>query len=257
MLEGSQLAAGKPVNPLPERPQNHKFTSPLLVAIDRGFHSLVRVLLEGGALQEPNDHDSPMHRVLAMRRRDMVELMVDHGFDPKSVDLSAVLHTWDPALMEYFLERGADPAVGLPFAEAFCNRVRTAVKIFKKHCEEIPSLQEQANIALRYHCTKGNIRWIQLMLWAGADPYVRGISSCDEDPTRFEGTSALTSRRSTTSSKCSKSRRSARSQIIPVCGRVSFFSAMVKDLTFSLTYSVEASTQTTSNLAVARRSNRG
>lgn len=126
------IAAGKPVNPPPERPKRHKFTSPLLVAIDKGFHSLVRVLLEGGALQEPTDDDSPMNRVLRMRRRDMVELLVENGFDPRKVDMSAVLHSWDPGLMEYFLERGADPVEGLPFAHAFCNRVRTAVKVFKK-----------------------------------------------------------------------------------------------------------------------------
>jgi hypothetical protein len=186
------IAAGKPVNPPAERPKRHKFTSPLLVAIDKGFHSLVKVLLEGGALQEPGDHDSPMNRVLGMRRRDMVELLVENGFDPKKVDLSSVLHSWDPDLMEYFLERGADPLAGLPFSHAFCNRVRTAMKIYKKYREQTPELQEQANIALRYHCGKGNMRWVQLMLWAGADPYAKGAASCYEDTDRYGTISALT-----------------------------------------------------------------
>jgi hypothetical protein len=185
------IAAGRPVNPPPERPKRHKFTSPLLVAIDKGFHSLVKVLLEGGALQEPNDNDSPMNRVLEMRRRDMVELLVENGFDPKKVDLSSVLHSWDPGLMEYFLERGADPVAGLPFAHAFCHRVRTVVKVYKKYREQVPELQEQANIALPYHCTKGNMRWVQLMLWAGADPYAKGAVSCYEDTDGYDGSSAL------------------------------------------------------------------
>lgn len=185
------IAAGKPVNPPAERLKRQKFTSPLLVAIDKGFHSLAKVLLVGGALQEPTDHDSPMNRALSMRRRDLVELLVENGFDPRSVDLSAVLHSWDPGLMEYFLERGANPVNGQPFAQAFCNRVRTAVKVFKKYCEQNPQLLEQANVALRHHCMKGNMRWVQLMLWAGADPYAPGLESCHEDASRYEGSSAL------------------------------------------------------------------
>jgi hypothetical protein len=40
-----------------------------------------------------------------------------------------------------------------------------------KHCrEKMPELQEQANIALRYHCKEGNLKWVSLLLWAGADP---------------------------------------------------------------------------------------
>ena len=36
-----------------------------------------------------------------------------------------------------------------------------------------PAVREQANIALRYHCKEGNVKWIALMLWAGADPYAK------------------------------------------------------------------------------------
>lgn len=36
------------------------------------------------------------------------------------------------------------------------------------------------------------MRWVQLMLWAGADPYVPGASSCYEDASKCEGSSALT-----------------------------------------------------------------
>lgn len=184
------IAAGKPVNP-PAEPRKHgKFTSPLIVAIEKGFHSLVKVLLEGGALQEPEGYDSPMNRALRLRRRDLVELLVENGFDPKSVDLSEVLHSWEPGLMEYFLERGADPLTGQPFAHALCNRVRTALNMLKKYRERFPELQEQANMALRHHCKEGNLKWVQLMLWAGADPYAPGTGGYGDDD-GYAGWSAL------------------------------------------------------------------
>jgi len=94
--------------------------------------------------------------------------------------------------MEYFIERGADLETGNPVAYAFCNRIRTAMGVFKKHRQRFPSFQEQANIALRYHCKEGNLKWVSLMLWVGAEPYAPGVCSYEEekDPDD-EGTSAL------------------------------------------------------------------
>lgn len=83
--------------------------------------------------------------------------------------------------MEFFIELGADLEEGNPLAFAYCNRIRTALRIFKKYKVQFPSLQEQANIALRYHCKEGNMKWVSLMLWVGADPYSAGPSDWDED----------------------------------------------------------------------------
>jgi ankyrin repeat protein len=168
------IAAGKPVNPPPLPTTGRRVKTPLLTAIDLGFHSLVEVLLKGGAVQEPEDYDSPMNRALGLKRLDIVGLLVDHGFDPRTVDMQAVFQTWEPRIMEYFIERGADIKTELPFAHAFCSRIRTVLRIYKQCREKDPELQEQANIALRYHCKEGNPKWVSLMLWAGADPYACG-----------------------------------------------------------------------------------
>src|SRR3954451_7815997 len=84
------IAQGKPVNPPPIPPKGARTKSPLEFAIERGFHSMVQVLLEGGAVQEPSGYDSPMNRALKARRLDMVQLLVEHGFDPKTVDMNEV-----------------------------------------------------------------------------------------------------------------------------------------------------------------------
>src|SRR5262245_29055462 len=102
------IAAGNPINSPPEPRKGTRHLSPLECAIDQGFHSMVQVLLEGGAIQEPLGYDSPMNRALRMKRFDIVQLLVEHGFDPKSVDMREVFASWDPRIMAFFIDRGAD-----------------------------------------------------------------------------------------------------------------------------------------------------
>ena len=160
------IASGKPVNTPPIPSKGRRGKSPLEVSIDTGFHSLVEVLLDGGAIIEPEGWDSPMNRALKARRFDIVKLLVAHGFDPRSVNMEQVFDSWDPEIMSYFIDAGADVESGNPFAYALCNRIRTALGVFKRYRERFPSLEEQANIALRHHCKEGNTKWISLMLWA-------------------------------------------------------------------------------------------
>ena len=165
------IDAGKPVNPpsVCERRQRPKY--PLMVAIESGFHSLVQVLLQAGASPLTDEWGSPMSQALEMRRLDIIQLLVEFGYDASSIDMGDVFISWDPEIMEFFIDRGAEVENGKPLACAFCNRIRTALRIFKKYKDRFHSFQEQANIALRHHCKEGNKKWISLMLWLGADPY--------------------------------------------------------------------------------------
>jgi ankyrin repeat protein len=174
------IAAGKPVNLPYNDPKCQRLLSPLEIAIDKGFHSLVAVLLEGGAIQEPMGWDMPIYRAIRQKRRDLIELLVDHGQDTAEVDMHQVFETWEPGLMEYFIEKGADPEADNALASALCQRIRTALGRYKKYKDRFPGFQEQANIALRYHSSEGNLKWVSLMLWAGADPYAPGRRSLTE-----------------------------------------------------------------------------
>jgi len=174
------IAAGKPVNG-PPSVSGYRRKGPLEVAINLGFHSLVKVLLEGGAdINEPRYN--PLQHALWNKRLDLLELLVDHGADYHSIDMEEVFETWQPDIMRWFIERGAEVESGNPLAQALCNRIRTALGIFRSYKDRFSSFQEQANIALRYHCRKGNLKWVSLMLWAGADPYAKGPDSWHEDP---------------------------------------------------------------------------
>lgn len=168
------IAAGKVVNS-PIYP-NHRVSrrSPLEIAVERGFHSLVKVLLESGASMEPTGYDGPMEKALDMRRLDLIQLFIEHDYDVKSVSMERVFATWDSKIIEFFIEMGANVEDGNPLAWALCCRNRSALGIFRQYKDRFPSFQEQANIALRHQCKEGNMKWVSLLLWAGADPYTRG-----------------------------------------------------------------------------------
>lgn len=81
-------------------------------------------------------------------------------------------------MIRFFLENGADVVTGAPFAVAFREKIRTALRTFveykKAHPELAPQLQEQADRVLRHFCYEADLKWVNLLLWAGANPRSRG-----------------------------------------------------------------------------------
>ena len=69
------ISAGKPVNlPPPEKGIRRK--SPLEVSIERGFHSMVQVLLEGGA-----DVEDPRYNALSDAVISTISILAINGTD--------------------------------------------------------------------------------------------------------------------------------------------------------------------------------
>jgi hypothetical protein len=117
---------------------------------------------------------------VSLRRLDFVQLLVENGAETSSVPLSNVLLSWEPKFIRFFLNHDADPVTGSPFAVAFGAKVRTALRPFleyrKAHPQLATPLQEQIDCALRYFCSKGDLKWISLLTWAGADARSLGPS---------------------------------------------------------------------------------
>jgi hypothetical protein len=143
------IKAGKPANPPPPPEKGTRPHTPLQYAIDSGFHSLVQVILEGGAEIENSWKYDVLSHALRVRRFDIVQLLVEHGADPKVVEMYYVFDTWQPEIMEYFIERGADVETGNQLARALCSRVRTALRIYKKYKDRFPSFEKQLNVSFR------------------------------------------------------------------------------------------------------------
>lgn len=167
-------------------------TTPLEVALDTGFHSLVELLVRNEASQELKDR--ALRRAVSLKRLDFIELLVSHAADITSVPFIDVLQVWEPTIIRYFLDHGADVIKDSPFAVAFRERIRTAIGPWRecreKYSELAPQLQEQADRALRHFCSKGNLKWVSLLMWAGADPRTCG-PTVDEAEDEFEHSTAL------------------------------------------------------------------
>lgn len=99
---------------------------PLHIAIDSGFHSLV-VLLARDESRHERKNQAVSHAV-SQKRLDFVELLVAHGAQVSSTPLAEVLLNWEPAMIRFFLENGADVVAGAPFAVAFRERALVAAK---------------------------------------------------------------------------------------------------------------------------------
>jgi len=97
---------------------------------------------------------------------DLIELLVSHGAEIKSVPFIEVLMLWDPAIIRYSIDQGADFITGNPFAEAFAEKIRTALRPWReckdKYPDLGPQLQEHADRALRYFCEKEDLKWVSL-----------------------------------------------------------------------------------------------
>jgi hypothetical protein len=166
-------------------------TRPLDVAIETGFHSLIELLLRHEESQQiKND---VLNRALFMDKPDVVELAIAHGAEIDSVPFLEVLLTADRDLVVSFIERGADPIGDHPFARAFHQlRAKTTIGSYLD-CRRIrpdlaEGLQRQADMALRQFAQEGNLKWVSLLMWAGADPRSRGPTVEDMDDSEWSTT---------------------------------------------------------------------
>lgn len=156
--------------------------TPLDVTVALGFHSLVELLVQAESCQDRKNR--ALAGAVEKRRLDMVEVLVGNGAQVGAVPLADVLCGWEPAIMDFFLDHGADVVAGAPFATAFGEKIRTALRPFREyknsHPELAAELQGQADRALRHFAYQGDLKWVSLMLWLGADPRSRGPTLHDE-----------------------------------------------------------------------------
>ncbi len=149
------IAAGKPLE-IPAA-RNARKRSLLQVAVETGFHSQVELIAKQEKSQ--SSKNASLEDAVSLRRLDLIELLVANGAEITSVPFADVLLSWEPKIIRFFLDQGADPITGSPFAVAFGAKVRTALRPFlecrRAHPEMTTALQEQLDCALRHFCEKG------------------------------------------------------------------------------------------------------
>lgn len=83
------ISSGKSVSP-PEHKTGRRPKYPVEIAIESGFHSLVKVLVQAGSVSY-DEHYNALEHALAVKRFDIIELLVDCGHDVKLADMYNVL----------------------------------------------------------------------------------------------------------------------------------------------------------------------
>lgn len=146
--------------------------SPLLRAVETGFHSMVEVVLKCGRWGK-----EPLNQALSValetKRWDLAELIIDQGASLSEIDFGEVCRTVKPELMEKALRGGADPAARNTFAFALDEiKARPLLRFIRELKDEFPVLCIQASLALIEAVQKKKARWAALLKWAGADPYM-------------------------------------------------------------------------------------
>src|SRR5690349_21547345 len=106
------IADGKPLE-IPSA----KYGTLLQVAVGTGFHSLIELIAKHENNQ--SSKNAALADAVSLRRLDFVQLLVEGGADVKSAPFADVLLEWNPEITRFFLEHGADPVEGSPFAVAF------------------------------------------------------------------------------------------------------------------------------------------
>jgi len=93
--------------------------TPLQIAVDIGFHSLIRLL----ACHEKDvaNLNEELSDAVALRNLDAVNLLLEHGANLRSVPLADVLLSWDPKLIHLFLDGEAEALRG---AAVYCSFLR-------------------------------------------------------------------------------------------------------------------------------------
>jgi hypothetical protein len=174
------VAAGKSLAVPP-----HYRQTPLRVALDTGFDSLIEFLLQHETDQAAKD--DVVAQACWKAQYGVMELALRYGASINAVSFQDVIETWNRDLALRFLERGSDPVTNAPFARAFKQRIKGVLGIFldckRARRDLADALQEQADIALRQACQDDDLKWVSLLMWLGANPRSKGLTTDDLDTT--------------------------------------------------------------------------
>jgi hypothetical protein len=118
--------------------------SPLQVAIDLGFHSLVELLAKHEDCQAIKD--GALSDAVELRRLELVELLLSLGAGARGIPFSTVLLAWNPAVIRLFLRKGADVVTGAR------SRLRSGPRSARLYDHSLNTKQDIRSLPRRCSC---------------------------------------------------------------------------------------------------------
>jgi hypothetical protein len=169
--------AGKPLQATGyDVPRRKRLESPMGIAIAKGLYDVALLLLcNGYRLDLDSDQFStPLDQALQNRAWDLVELLLEWGADPRTVDPENVFHTYRSDLIERFWNAGLDFVKDHAFAWYLSEHSsnRPLYGWAKRHRAD-PAIARDLNMALLRAVDKKQEKVVHLLLWAGADRRAR------------------------------------------------------------------------------------
>ena len=143
---GRWIEAGLPLEVPPFSGRGSRRSSPMEIAIEKGFYSLAELLVEGGAVA----NESLLSCAIASRQLDIAQLFLDHGVSASGVSGHTAFSAGMDAV-RLLMKYGFDPSEELAFYHALCSHVRPHLSLLKDHRDRFPDLQRQAEMALAEH----------------------------------------------------------------------------------------------------------
>ncbi|MCG8601901.1 MAG: ankyrin repeat domain-containing protein [Verrucomicrobiales bacterium] len=158
--------------------QTRKWT-PLFYAVDRGFHSLVEVLLRYPHAEW--DLKKGYWAALRRRRGDLAALILKAGYDPGDICFASALESGDQDVVQLLLERYPDAGSDFAITKAILRAPYSVANLVPMLSESIPNWEEQVYAGMVSLADRGRLRPVLRYLRLGLDARREGAILDDRE----------------------------------------------------------------------------
>lgn len=168
------IQAGKPLQLAASATERRRQPTALEIALERQDHALILLLVANG-YDLSLKPQSLLDTVLAMRRRDLLDLLLAWGADPRQASMDILFETYDSQLFERFRSLGVDLTKdhAIAYALGYHTSNKPLFGFVRRHRVSDSRIQEALDIALAHHAWEGQEKGVMLCLWAGANPHAQ------------------------------------------------------------------------------------
>lgn len=142
---------------------------PLLVATKLGFHSLVRMLLRYDC--SPGQKEKAFRWAASEGDIEISKLFIEAGANAGDLDPDDFPSFLSRDFLQFLIDHGLDLSKDRTLARLFVERrAKPLLGLYLQNKDRFPDWEDQAAVALCEFIRNRDIKWISLMIWAGADP---------------------------------------------------------------------------------------